>query len=257
MKNNIQKKDWTPAESLQRQVDYYDARSSSYSNERYPKVTSNYMHYVFKTRQKIFLDFLRGIINNLPENPSILEIGCADGLMFREIEKEFPNVFSKMVGVDVSPKMIEEANRQNKNTRSSFLLRENLAQEKFDVIIELGVYPFDMGEEMSIVKNSLKDNGYFFYSVSGSGSFYTNIKNKDAYHLKFHKTYKNYHKFFSNYFSVKKSQVYGMFIPKLWSIPPLARVLQPIFDFVFKIITPELFHEKIYLLQNNTNAPKV
>jgi len=80
-------------------------------------------------------------------------------------------------------------------------------------------------------------------------------KSEDKY-LDDYKTHATYKLNFKKFFSVLRSRGYGLFLPKLWKYPPIARLFQSFFDFVFQKITPELFHDKIYLLQNNIQEPK-
>jgi SAM-dependent methyltransferase len=237
---------------IQDTVDFYEKESGHYTAKRYPEITTSYTQYLFKKRLKIFLVFLIKIEKDLPQNATILEIGCADGVLFKAIEEKFPNRFSKLVGTDISPKMIEEARRQNTNTRASFCLRDELRPEKFDLVIELGVHPFDLDGELNYVSGYLNSKGYFFYNLGGLKSLYARFKLKDKPYIKDYKTYSLYEKFLSKYFSIEASQVYSLFIPWLWKIPFVGRSLQPVFDFVFRGITPELFHEKIYLLKKKS-----
>gem|GEM_PF-1386338 len=237
-------------------VDFYDEESSKYSIKRYPKTTRSYTQFLFKKRLEIFLNLLEKVESSLPEDATILEIGCADGVVLSAVERRFPKKFSSLVGIDISPNMIEVAKIKNTNERASFLLRQDLPNKKFDVVIELGVGAYEYVDEWKFVTNLLKENGSYFYSLAGSQSLFTKIKNRNAPYIKYYKTYKGYESILSEYFSIKKTQVYGLFIPWLWKIPFVGRLLQPIFDFVFQKITPELFHEKIYLLQNNTNYLK-
>ena len=232
----------------QETIDYYDKASKSYSELRYKDTFVGFFQYIFGTRRKVFLELLADIEKDLPQNATILEIGCADGVLFKAIEKKFPSRFSKMIGVDISQGMIDEAKRQNTNSRVSFVLRDNLSIEKFDVIIELGVGVYEYEDEWKFISSRLNSDGYIFYTLTSSKSLYTRFKNKDAYYVKYYKLYKEYERFFSKYFSISNSRVYGLFIPKLWSIPIIARVLQPVFDWIFKPFQ-NLFHEKFYLLK--------
>jgi SAM-dependent methyltransferase len=233
----------------QETIDYYDKASSGYSDIRYKGITKSFSQYLFKKRRDLFLTLLEGVEKNIPQNATILEIGCADGVLFKAIEEKFPNRFSKLIGMDISPKMIEEATKQNINHKASFFLKDDLPFDKFDVVIELGVHPFDLDTELSYASEHLKTKGYFFYNLVSSKSFFVKIKLKDKYYVKDYKTYYFYEQFLKKYFVTIRTKVYGLFVPKLWSIPFIARFIQPAVDFVFGHIVPELLHEKIYLLQ--------
>jgi len=236
-------------ESIKKQVDYYNARSANYSEVRYPKITLSYTQYIFKKRLEIFLDFLERIEETLPENATILEIGCADGVVFKAIEEKFPGRFVKLVGIDVSPKMISEAKNRNKNLRALFFLRDEFKLKKFDLIIELGIHPYNLDGELNYVNECLNSKGYYFYSAVGRKSVFVGLKLRAEKYLNDYKSYKQYEQIFGKNFILENSEVYGLFIPKLWSVPFLGRLLQPIFDSVFSKIIPERLHEKIYCLR--------
>lgn len=103
-----------------RTIKYYDRESSQYTDKRYAPVTESYIQYVFKTRLQIFLSFLAKIEKSLPEKATIMEIGCADGVIFKAIENRFPGRFHHLVGVDISSDMIREATKKNNNERAEF-----------------------------------------------------------------------------------------------------------------------------------------
>lgn len=230
-------------------IDFYDKESGHYTNKRYPKLIESYTQYVFKRRLDIFLAYLEKIENDLPPNASVLEIGCADGVVFKAIEEKFPNRFLKLIGVDISPKMIVEAQNHNTNKCASFIIRDELKPEKFDLIIELGVHPYSLNSELEYVNSVLNSDGFYFYSGVGRNSIFVNLKLKGQPYLKDYKTYKQYENIFKKQFLLNMNTPYGFFVPKLWSVPLMGRLLQPIFDCLFRKITPELFHEKIYCLK--------
>lgn len=230
-------------------VDFYDKESTGYTQKRYPVITESYTQYIFKKRLAVFLSFIESVIDDLPQDISMLEIGCADGIILKAVEERFPNRFSKLVGVDISPGMIKEAKDSNKNPRASYFLRDELISEKFTLVVELGVHPFDLAGELSFVNSHLQSGGYFFYDLVGLKALYTRIKLKGEYFVSDYKTYKNSDTELSSVFTIVKASVYGFFVPKIWSRPSFARVIQPIVDAIFQNISPELFQEKIYLLK--------
>ncbi|MHB0978193.1 MAG: class I SAM-dependent methyltransferase [Minisyncoccota bacterium] len=234
---------------IQDAVEFYDKESGHYTTKRYPKVTLSYTQYVFKKRLEIFLNQLVEIEKKLPRNATVLEIGCADGIVFKAIEERFPNRFSKMIGIDVSPKMINEAKNNSRNSRESFFLRDDFKLEKFDLIIELGIHPYDLEGELKYVNTHLNSNGFYFYSAVGKKSAFVLLKLNEENYLDDYKPYKKYEEIFCRQFEVINNKPYGFFIPKLWAVPFLGRLLQPVFDSVFSKIAPELFHEKIYCLK--------
>jgi len=239
---------------IQDAVEFYDKESGHYTTKRYPKVTLSYTQYVFKKRLEIFLTQLAKIEKNLPRTATVLEIGCADGIVFKAMEERFPNRFVKMIGIDVSPKMISEAKNTNTNPRANFFLRDDFKLEKFDLIIELGIHPYDLVGELEYVNEHLNSFGYYFYSAVGRKSSFVSIKLRGENYLDDYKSYKKYEEVFKKYFSVENGEVYGLFVPKIWSLPIVGRSLQSVFDTIFKHIIPEFFHEKIYLLKNRTSV---
>lgn len=241
-------------------IDFYNTKSGDYSATRYPKITENFVQYMFKKRLELFLKFLEKIEKDLPLDATILDIGCADGVTFKIIEEGFPGRFAQMVGMDISPKMIETAKRQNNNPRAQFFLKNELPDQKFSIIVELGVHPFDLNKELVYATKHLSNNGHFFYSVVGSRSLHvkrnlsnTNFLNEykargDNY-LEDYMMYKDYESFFKKFFSIVARRGYSIFVPKLWKLPIIGRIFQPLFDSAFRLILPELFHERIYLLK--------
>ena len=230
-------------------VDFYNKESAYYSRKRYDGPTEGYIQYVFRRRLALFLSYVQKIEKDLPKEASILEIGCADGVVFKALEERFPNRFSKLVGIDVSPSMIDEALKTNNNPRTTFEVRGGKDLGKFDIVIELGVHPYDLDAELTYVRNHMNTDGYFFYDVSGSQSIYRRIKLKDADYADDYRTYQAYKNIFNKYLSIKAEIAFGFFIPKLWKIPAVARIIQPLADTVFMHIMPELFQEKLFVFK--------
>jgi len=233
---------------LDNQISFYDKESVYYTKKRYAPVTESYTQYIFKIRLAIFLSFLERIEKDLPKNATIFEIGCADGVVFKAIEKKFPERFSRFVGMDISPKMIEEAKKQNDNPRAIFCVRNDTPSEQFDIVIELGVHASDLQTESQYVSDHLKPGGYFFYSYAGSESIYRRIKLKDVAYAEEYQPYAAYESILRKFFEIRYEKVYGLFVPKLWKFPSIARALQPVIDVILERFVPELFHEKLYVL---------
>jgi len=241
----------TTEQNNQIDIVFYDRESAYYSDKRYATVTESYTQYIFKIRLAIFLSFLERIEKDLPKNATIFEIGCADGVVFKAIEKRFPGRFSRLVGMDISPKMIEEAKKQNDNPRAIFCLRNDTPSEQFDIVIELGVHASDLQTESQYVSDHLKPGGYFFYSYAGSESIYRRIKLKDVAYAEEYQPYAAYESILRKFFEIRCAKVYGLFVPKLWKFPRVARVVQPVADDLFRHLVPNLFHEKLYVLVKN------
>ncbi len=240
----------------QQAIDFYNQESQKYSSKRYPEIASSYYQYLFTKRREIFLAFVNAILPKLGGNPSLLEVGCADGIILKSIETRFPNSFTSIVGMDISPKMIETAKANNKNDKISFKLKHELQEGAYDIVVELGVRA-PIEDQLSYAQQHLKPGGYFIYSLIGRKSSYANLKLDDA-SKKLLKSYAAYEETISKYnFAITDLSAYGLFVPKLWKFPTIARVPQSFLDFIFRKITPELFHEQIYVLRKGTGDSSI
>ena len=229
-------------------VDFYDKESGEYSKKRYEGKTLSYFQFLFKRRRQLFLGFIGGISKSLKDS-DVLEIGCADGVLIKKLFQKLPNTFRSITGVDVSPKMLDRARETTKDYRAKYFLRGEEPIQKYDLVIELGVHTQSFEEEMFYVAEKLNLGGYFIYSVSGSQSLHAKIKLKGKDYAKDYLSYSGYENIIKKYFDVVAHESYGLFVPKLWAIPTLANLVQPMLEALFKNILPNLFHEKIYLLR--------
>lgn len=231
-------------------TNYYNKESNQYSKKRYPKLLTEYTHFLFKKRLSILINLIDSILVG-KKGVKLLEIGCADGVVLKEINKKF-NVFTTLVGVDISPKMIDTAKDNNESKKIYYHMRNNekLNEEQFDIIIEIGVLNFvNFISELNFVKNLLKKDGYYICSLAGESSLTTILKPENKKDYKHFESYKNYENELKERFSLINSVPYGLFIPHIWKIPFLAREVQPFVEFLIKKIFPNLFHEKMYLLK--------
>lgn len=226
---------------------FYNKESFIYSKKRYPQKILNYTQFFFKERLRIALMEFEKNFNN-GNGLKCLEIGCADGIILREIEKEFGNNFSEMLGLDIAEKMIEKAEALNTSSKISFFIRGNEPQDKkFDVILELGVINYtDFESEMRYAKNHLNRQGLYVLSVSGNSSSHNYFLGKEERYQNFN-SYNAYEEIIKKYFLINKIIPCGFYLPILWKIPTIALFLQPILEKIFHFF-PNAFHEKIYLL---------
>lgn len=229
-------------------IDFYNEESGQYSKKRYEGQTLSYFQFLFKRRRELFLGLIRQISPQL-KNSNILEIGCADGVLIKKLLQKFPDVFQSIVGVDVSPKMLELAKKTTNDPKVKYFFRGEEPEAKYDLVIELGVHVQDFDEEMHFVSDRLNNAGYFIYSAAGKSSLHAKIKLRDKEYARDYLDYSQYENIIKKYFEIIHGQVYGLFIPKLWSIPVLARIVQPIIEVLLSNIFPNLFHEKIYFLR--------
>lgn len=228
---------------------FYDRESTMYSKKRYEGVTETYNQFFFKKRLAIILDLIDFTTKNR-KDLKLIEPGCADGVLVKSIDEKFPGIFSKMVGTDVSPKMIDEANRRNNKPYISFFNRGSEVFDKYDFVIEAGFLNNSLfDQEFSYVESVLKDDGHFICALASKKSLHTMIKLRGKEYTKTWLPFAEQEKILANRFEIINIIPYGLFIPKLWAFPAIARIIQPIFEYVGSHVAPNLFHEKIYLLK--------
>ncbi len=229
-------------------TNFYDNESSKYSERRYPKLSSSYSQFFFKKRLSIILSLVGKSVSGRT-NLSFLDIGCADGFVLNEIYKSFPSAFSKIAGTDVSPKMIETASHVYSSAPFVLKLRNDLTDRgPWDLIVETGVINYaDFFEEIDYAHSVMKDIGYYIISLAGTNSLWNRIKKEDKGFRNF-LSYQKYEDEIKKHFDIVSSVPVGFFIPLIWKIPTLARIIQEL-EAVFRPIVPNLFHEKVYLLK--------
>ena len=230
--------------------DYYDKESSVYSEKRYFGAPQTYVKFYFKNRMKIVLELLSKILKN-EKNLALLDVACADGVITEAIDRTFPNVFSRLVGTDISPLMVSTAqNKFAKDSRFSFFVKDLCPVEQYDVALGLGYISASIfNEEMNFLKIRLKTGGYYVCTLASPNSIYAKLKLSHETYIKDYRSYDEYRKMLSPHFHIIDEVSSGIFIPKLWAFPRLARVIQPMAEILFRNILPNLFHEKIYLLR--------
>jgi len=235
-------------------IKFYNTESEHYSDRRYKGDTETYVQYFFKQRRDIVLKMLSGIIEN-KSDLSLLDIACADGVLTRDIDSKFPKAFAKLVGTDLAPQMVEVARKITVDRNNiSFYVKDECPVDKFDIVLGLGYLSKTIFEdEMSFLLKRLAENGYYICTFASKDSIFARLKLADKYYIKDYGDYKDYDVILSRYFSIVEEIPYGFFVPKLWSVPVLARIVQPIFDKIMRPICPSLFHEKVYLLKLKSN----
>ncbi len=229
-------------------VEFYNKESGNYSDKRYYGPLVTYFQFLFRRRLSICLEFLERITAQR-HGLRLLEIGCADGVVLRKIHDHFPGVFERMVGIDIAAEMIVEAQRRNAGRNTSYYVRGEEPSELVDIVLELGVHPFDLKGEIELVALRLKSGGHFIYSLSTRDSLHARIKLKDKDYYGDYCSYVEYENAMEKHFTIVRKIPYGLFIPKLWSIPMLARIFQPILESATRSLVPNLYHEQIYILQ--------
>lgn len=231
-------------------INYYNAESISYSKKRYPKFDTDYVHFFFKKRRNILMGFLDGIVGKEAEKFSLLEIGCADGVIVRGIERKFSN-FSKIIGIDISPSMIAEAIKNSPRAIQFYVRGEEGNLGLFDIVIEVGVLNLvELDTDLRFAKDHLADDGYYICSLAGKNSLLSRLRGGNN-GFKNSLSFSDYETIIEKNFVIVDSRVYGIFIPLIWKIPFLGRFFQPFFEATMELLFPGWFHEKIYLLQKN------
>lgn len=244
--------------------DFYDKESAKYSDKRYPKTSTDYTHFFFKKRLSVTLNVLEKIISSRtkihssgrPIPPSLLEVGCADGIVLRAAYDRFGHAISSYEGIDASPGMVEAARKKQAGTPIAFSVRDPHGPfmlgpkgAKKDIIIETGVLNYaDFDEDIKRVRETISGDGYYICSVAGKGSLDDRFK-KSGHGFDNFMTYGEYESRLRQDLDIISVHLVGLRIPLIWRLPILARAIQPIMETVMAPIAPGLFHEKVYVLK--------
>lgn len=234
-------------------VTYYNRESELYSKKRYEGKPETYVKYFFKKRLSFLLKDIERCLAG-KEQVCLLDVGCADGYVVQEIDTLFPKKFKEIIGVDIAPQMINEAIRANNKSYISFFSRDDERQnQRFDIILEVGfLSPSLFEHEFEYVMKRLDRGGYYICSLTSKNSLHAWLKlrgKKGNEYIDGYLTYAQYEHILSKDFEILSKDPCGLFIPKLWAFPTIARVLQPFLDGVFRYVIPNAFHEKLYLLR--------
>lgn len=230
---------------------FYDAASSRYSESRYPPFARTYTQFFFKKRLSLAIDSIEQLIGGSRKELSVLEIGCADGVVLKKIYATFKDNFSYFLGIDLSPQMINVAVKENKNSNIVFRNREGFHEtKKHDLIVEVGVlnYVASIESEFAYVSSILKNDGWYICSLAGTNSILNRIKPSENGYNNF-LSYYQYEQILTGYFTIENKIPVGLFIPLLWRFPFVARTIQIVAEVILRPIIPNLFHEKIYILK--------
>lgn len=231
---------------MKKDTPYYDKEGAVYSKKRYPDMDTDYVHFFFKKRRAILMEMLARVSQGRPGPLPLLEVGCADGVIIREIRDRF-ETFRPLVGIDVSPGMIEAAKADS--AAITFHLRDEQPLGTFAVVVEVGVVNLtDLETEFRFAQTHLQENGYYICSLASKTSLLSRLKLKKA-GFAHHLSYAEYEAALERTFVTVEKRGYGVFVPHLWKWPWLARRLQPIAERLTEMFVPTWFHERIYLLK--------
>jgi SAM-dependent methyltransferase len=182
-------------------------------------------------------------------NPSLLEIGCADGVIIRAIEEKCGNTFKGILGIDISSEMVKAAVEKNVKENVSFRERKDYINTPQDVIIEIGVINYaSLDDELIFISSQLKKDGIAIISLAGIGSLWDKQRKKDTGFNNFF-SYKEYEEAIQSQFTIIDIVPVGLQIPLIWRIPSIALPLQSLKEKILRHLAPNLFHEKIYVLK--------
>jgi SAM-dependent methyltransferase len=230
-------------------IEYYNNESELYSMKRYPEVTTSLIQFLFKKRRDIVESMLLRITKDRT-NLRLIDIACADGILTDYINKKFPSTFKVLVGSDIAPKMIEKARKTYKSDNMNFYVRDDCPTDKFDIALGLGYLSMsNYSDERIYLKSRLIPGGYYICTFVSKKSIINKIKHSGESYTSDYLTFKEYEDLLRKDYEIIDSMPYGLLVPKIWTIPVLARIIQPIFESIFSSLVPDLFHEKVYLLK--------
>lgn len=229
---------------------YYDKESAVYSLKRYSSVPRNYIQYFFGQRLDIVSNLVGKYANKNADKQGALEVGCADGVVISSIYSRYSNIFGSWTGIDISPQMIEVARNNHKDLPIRFVeRREYMPQGKIGIIIEIGVANYaDVEEELSYAHGILDIDGVYILSLAGRGSLWSIRQGGEGGFNNFHK-YSEYEGLIGKYFDVLAKKPVGLYLPLVWRLPVLARMIQQFCEGIFAPFAKNLFHENIYVLR--------
>ncbi len=232
--------------------EYYDQESAVYSHKRYRGAIDSYVKYFFRRRLALVASLVKQAVGS-QTGLAALEIACADGVVLRELKHQLPGAFSKLVGIDIAPQMINVARQLSPDQSISYYVRGEEPVDQFDIILSIGyLAPPLFDSEFAYITKHLKPGGYYLCSQAGRWSIQARLKIKHQPYYRDYRSYRQVERRLSSEFNLISARSLGLYVPKLWFYPRLARLLQPIIDLFFSLggpLTREFFHERVYLLQ--------
>lgn len=136
----------------------------------YDKLSVHYREHFTKSHNELYKKWTQTLLGLLPNNPSILELGCGDGIPLAQILSPT----CKYWGIDISTVQIENAKKNVPNT--AFMAKDMTAisypSNSFNGIIALySIIHIPLGEQYELLKNIyqwLTPNGIFLCIVGAS-----------------------------------------------------------------------------------------
>lgn len=233
-----------------RDTAFYNKASATYSSERYPAIPRSYRQFFFTRRLAVLIQEIEPLVAPAGTPLSLLEVGCADGVVMRAIYDKFGSHFRELHGNDVSPDMIASAKRLHAGTPLTFSVRtEEPENARYDMLIETGVINYtDPATEIEYAARTLKDTGWYIVSYAGKGSFWDVFKpGKKGYQNLL--SYQEFEALVKKKFTIEKAVPVGFFVPLLWRLPSVAASIQTVVELMCSHFAPNRAHEKMYLLK--------
>lgn len=115
---------------------------------------------------KTYLKIINNVINNLPKNPKILEIGCGNGFLIKELVVR--GVTNQIFGVEPSVKMVKKADRSvRKRIKADIFKQNQFTKNSFNLICCFHTldHMVDPNEFVSESFSLLKGHGYIIVVV--------------------------------------------------------------------------------------------
>lgn len=104
------------------------------------------------TRQYLRFSEIKHFISN--HSGSILDVGCGNAEFFQFLKATgFDGTYS---GIDVNPGLLEEAKKRFPKCKFKQVDILELKREKFDYIIASGIFNYDYGQNLELIKKMLE-----------------------------------------------------------------------------------------------------
>ena len=143
----------------------------------------------------LYKESFRYMVENLPENADVLELGCGPGNVIKYLHGKRPDI--KFIGIDLAPAMIETAQKENPGQKFYILDIRNIdvVANRFDGIISAFSIPYLLHSDVEILlancRKLLKPNGLLYLSCmegpeSSSGSEKTSFTGEFVMYISYY-----------------------------------------------------------------------